>query len=157
MRVHLPSRRAAGVIAVTGLLACDSKTGPTRPPDVVTLELSGTLTIAPGATTQLTLTAVKSDGSRSDVTSTAHWSSSFGSSAVSSLGEGRFLGRAIGDTVITGRDGRWSVSRELIVVPDGTYRLNGRVTQAEAPFWGIGGARVRASDGEGPGLTLERR
>ena len=150
MRAYLPSQVAAGVIAITGTLACDSKTGPTTEPVVVAVELSGTLTVAPGATTQLTLTAVKNDGSRSDITSTAQWSA-FGSNNVTSLGQGRFLGRTVGDSIITGREGRASASREMIVVPDGTYRLNGRVTANEAPFNGLAGAQIRARDGQGAG------
>jgi hypothetical protein len=154
MRVHLPSRVAAGVIAITGALACDSKTGPTTEPVVVAVELSGTLTVAPGATTQLTLTAVKSDGSRSDITSTAQWSS-FGSNTVTSLGQGRFLGRTIGDAIITGREGRATATREMIVVPDGTYRINGRVTDVEDSGTAVAGARVRADNGGGAGPSTE--
>ena len=143
------------VCVFTGTLACDSKTGPTGPlvVVVVAVELSGTMTIAPGATTQLTLTAVQSDGSRSDITSTAQWSSF--SKTVTSLGEGRFLGHAIGDAIISGRDRQLSVSRELIVVPAGTYRVNGRVTDAEDLGAPIAGALVRARDSGGAGPSAQ--
>ena len=146
MHVHLASRVAAGVIVLTAMLACDSKTSPTVEPVVVAVELSGTLTIAPGATTQLTLTAVKNDGSRTDISATAQWSA-FGSNAVTSLGQGRFLGRANGDSIITGRDGRLSATREIIVVPDGTYRINGRVFDAADAGAAVAGALVRAQNG----------
>ncbi len=130
--------------------ACESKpAGPTSPGTVVTLELTGAQTIAPGVTTQLTLIAVHSDGSRTDVTATAEWNSS-NSNVVRSMGQGRFLGGAIGEANITGRANR-AVSREVVVVPDGTYRIVGRVTESGDPRRAVANALVRAVDSHGAG------
>ena len=99
-------------------------------PVVTGLELTGQTTIAPGATSQFTLIAVFSDGTRTDVTNTAQWS--IGNERyISSLGQGRFRAEAHGESTVQARyTGRIS-SREIVVVPDGTFRVTGRIVEED--------------------------
>jgi Carboxypeptidase regulatory-like domain len=135
-----------GLAAALGLLgflsACDRS--PTQPglPDtssssstsslITRLEIAGPATVPPGETVQYRALATYGDGSIKDVTGSSQWQSrnvtvlSFGS-------DGLATGRALGETTITAQHTSLRSSSEIIIVPNGTYRLVGSVSEADAP------------------------
>jgi hypothetical protein len=125
-------------IATGWLTGCKSHsataapTGPTSLPTTVaslTISGSGTLT-SPGQTSQLIAEATYSDGSRKDVTATAQWFSSNRNVATVSPG-GLVTAVDFGKTNVTASvPNRPSVVRVVTVLPEGTYILSGRVTEA---------------------------
>ena len=145
---------AVGALAAP-TLSCDraerTPTGPSgenhgQPPFITRVVLGPASTLAPGGTLQLALLAVYSDGTSRDITTTAQF---FGEPAdvVTVSPTGLVTGLAPGDARVTGRTERASASRVLVVVPDGTFRVAGRVFEEAAPEVSIGGARVEAEGG----------
>jgi len=148
---------ATAIVAGTLMAACDdTPTAPSRQPPPLpqpqnTLELSGQNTIAPGGTSEFTLIAVLADGTRTDVTSVAAWSTN-GTSYAASLGQGRVRGVAVGETTLHANyNGRFA-SREIIVVPDGTFRVTGRVLEQDS-VTPVANARIRVRDADDTGLS----
>lgn len=83
--------------------------------------------------TQLTATAVRSDGSSEDVTSQAQWSSSNSSTIrVSASGEATAL-RA-GEVTISARFQNRTGTTALAALPPGTFKLSGTVTEEGRPL-----------------------
>ncbi len=126
---------------------------PAPQPALASLELTGQTTLAPGATSEFTLMAVFSDGTRTDVTGTAQWGTT-NSNAVTTLGQGRFRAVAFGEAFINARYSTRNVSREIVVVPDGTFRVIGRVVEADGGT-PIANVHVRVRDGEGTGPSAD--
>jgi hypothetical protein len=140
------------------VVACDkSPTQPTPLPTAVNpgvftnrIELGGPSSVAPGQSAQLTATAHRSDGTTADVTTTANWRTS--KTAVLSISPtGLATGQTTGDAVVTVTSGT-SASREILVLPPGTYRLVGLVAEADSPTAPIVGAQVEVVGGL-PGLS----
>jgi hypothetical protein len=159
-------RTLKNVVAI--LLTCalaasceDPPTGPspqrvTPPPPpgqpVLTgLELTGQTTLAPGATSEFTLIASFSDGTRTDVTSTAQWRINSAQFA-SSLGQGRYRAVANGEATVHVRYSDRDVSREIVIVPDGTFRVTGRIFEDDG-VTPVSLAHVRVRDREESGLS----
>ena len=158
-RAHLLTGCAAA-LALSGLLAaCDD--GPTqpsretsRPPGtapVTTLriEVRGPDTMAPGTTAQFSAFAHQSDGSTRDVTSVVEWRSgnhwvltisATGLATTHDRGEAG-IGAAFA--------GLTSWKSSVMVIPPGTYRLVGTVSDAGLS---LAGARVEVTSGTGQGL-----
>jgi len=159
VRTHL-SLMLAAAVAICGLSAScddakplsDNPLAPS-PPMLVTLELSGPTTFAPGESVAYTLMAKVTNGTNTDVTSTSQWSSS-NSSVLTSLGAGRFRANTAGDTQLNVNYGRLGTTREVIVVPTGTFRVTGRVVETDGAF-PIAGARIQARDSSGNGPSTE--
>ena len=147
MRAHLSLKVLVVVIGCGLTASCDDlkpfAENPLEPskPALVTLDLSGPATFAPGETVSFTLVTVSHDGTRRDVTSTAQWSSN-NASVTSTQGQGRYRANAAGDTQVNARFGALNASREVVVVPAGTFRVTGRVVESDGAF-PISGARVR--------------
>ncbi len=155
------------LIVVATILTCaltaacdDPPVGPARPstnppvglpaqPTLTHLELTGQTTIAPGATAELTVMAVFSDRTRTDVTSTAQWSIN-DSRFVTSLGQGRYQGVANGEGHVNVRYSTRSAGREIVVVPDGTFRVTGRILEEDG-VTPVGNAHIRVRDVDGTG------
>ena len=153
-------KRASSLIAVSLLvtLACGGdtlptatpKVGPTVSPTVVPSLISVSLsvsplvhTIPPGQTTRLIAMAAYSDGSTKDVTSLAAWTSSQMNVAIVSAGA--VTGVTLGRTLIRVNFERLSTSLTIVVEPDGTFVLKGRVTEAgDVP---VSGAAVEVISG----------
>ena len=145
--------KRASLIAVSLFLTfgCNGDKVPTSPPTSVvpvvtsvSVSLSPLVqTIPPGQTSQLTATARYSDGSTKDVTGQTNWTSSQGNVATVSAGVVR--GVALGRTVIRANFERWSSSMTIIIEPNGTFILKGRVTEPVGV--GVGGAGVEVLDG----------
>ena len=151
----------AVMLAVAG---CDSE-GPTRPtprdaPGVirssstlVRIDIAGPDTIAPGEGAQFIATGHFEDGSSLDLTQEVSWSGTsqtLAGSAVSGFYTGKARGAA---TVDAGVHVPVYVraSKQVLVLPTGTYRLTGRVVEAEKPG-PVSGATV-AIDGD-PDLSV---
>ena len=158
MRTH-PSITVLVVVICSLAFACDdlkpfddNPLEPT-PPTLVTLELSGPTTFAPGQTVAYTLTAVGTNGTRENVTATAQWAAN-NANIVTTQGQGRYGGNGVGEAQITARHGALNASKEVVVVPTGTFRVTGRVVEFDGIF-PVAGARVEARNSSGTGPTTE--
>jgi hypothetical protein len=156
--------RAAGVGLVLCLISasCDKgsagRSGPTGPSTapgpaggatVVGVDVSAPPTIAPGESVQLSATAIKSDGTRENVTAQMQWSSSnVKVLEVSATGLAR--GVANGEALLFNRYQGQHGSFRMIVLPTGTFQLIGRVTESG---FGLENVTVTVIAGPGSGLT----
>lgn len=144
------------VIVLAGLIAaCNNPVSvlPTTPPSptVSAVQVIGPDTLAPGQSAQFTALSRLSDGTTKAPASGTfvQWTASGGLqvspsgvvTAPQQAGEG-FVTAAIG----TGSARRQS-TRQIVIVPDGTYRVVGAVTEADFPAVPIIGARVEAFPG----------
>jgi Bacterial Ig-like domain (group 2) len=153
-------KRASSLIAVSLLvtLACGGDTLPTATPKAVptvsptvipsaisvSLSVSPLVqTIPPGQTTRLIATARYSDGSMKDVTSQAAWTSS--QVNVATVSAGAVTGVTLGRTLIRVNFERLFTSLTIVVEPDGTFILKGKVTEPGQVV--VGGALVEVISG----------
>jgi Carboxypeptidase regulatory-like domain len=142
-------------IAIAALLTgCGSH--PSGPSEIATVgvELTGPRSVAPGGTARFTAIARFGDGTSRDVTAEAEWSSS--NAAAVSVQAGVVTGHAAGEALLRVQlrsAPYYSSAREVIVVPDGTFRLVGAVSEADPPMVAIAGARVDVIAGSGAGLS----
>ena len=163
-------------LALSGLLAaCDAlPTGPspaatgipgqasTGGPDVARIEIVGPPALAPGETAQFNLIAHLTDGSRRDVTNDARWSAADWppGSVLSIAGPGLATGRERGDAWLRAVFSAGTVlsnAKDVIVVPAGTYRLNGVVSEAGVQTRPVSDALVEVTTGAGAGLFTSTR
>jgi hypothetical protein len=157
-------RAALSLFAVTALLAVgscsDSSPAPTpiatpRPgvptgPAVVSLQLGAPESLEPGTTAQLTVTALRSDGSSEALTSGLQWfSSNPRVLRVDSQGVATAFAEAGESRVMVSANAR-SASKAILVLPNGTFRLRGQIVEGGAP---VDGASVAVIAGTGEGLT----
>lgn len=153
---------AAALITVAGSVlalswACGSTTpttptAPTSPASPVNgLRISGPASVAPGATAQLSVIATYMDGSTADVTAAAaHWNSS-NTQVLSISASGVATGIKGGEIRVQAAfANRWSAFLTIRVLPDGTYRLAGTLTESGLP---IGDVTVAVTAGQGTGLS----
>jgi hypothetical protein len=136
-----PRKVFAIALAVAATLAAcrgKSPTSPTTPgpapggPTVTItgIALNGPGTVPLGQTVQFTAIAQQSDGTTRDVTREAAWSS-FNSSVLSLGPSGQFTGRAKGQAgVRVSMAGRSATMADVVIVPEGTFRLIGTVRDA---------------------------
>jgi hypothetical protein len=149
--MHVLARAALGGAFLVGLPACQSTRPPTAPSNaaidstIVRVVLGAPTTLAPGAVTQLTLTGVDANGAEADVTSRATFSGGY--DVVETSATGRVAALKIGTARVTGAIGLVQDTRELVVVPAGTFRLQGRVVDADRPSAPVRAAQI-AVDGE---------
>ena len=136
--MQVPARTAIVAAVVAALAACDrspatTPTAPTAPNDpasITRVVVVSPPTLAPGATTQLGLNAVYSDGTTRDVTGAATFTG--GPRDVIAISPtGAVTALKLGDAAVTGYlfANQGSAARELVVVPDGTFRVVGRVIE----------------------------
>jgi hypothetical protein len=151
-------------LALAGsLMACDSPTRPQPPidppnppaiPMLVRIDVEGPGTIAPGEAVQFTASVHYSDGSRRNVTSdpeTTWRTSDTRILAISSTGLA--TGGNRGDASVTLVFGARSATKgDGIVVPAGTFRLTGTLTDSGI---GLAGVRVEVTLGSATGLVTE--
>jgi hypothetical protein len=148
-------KRSRLVLAAAVLLAwCGdndrsrSPTAPTSPTPVaavLSLEITGATTLtAIGQTSQLTAIARFDNGSSRDVTAEAMWRA-FNAAVVSLSPAGSLRAIAPGRTGITAQFQTKLVSREVLVLPSGTFILRGRIT--EAGNLPVAAAKVEIVDG----------
>jgi hypothetical protein len=160
------NRRHLGLILtlVLGLVAVSCDKSPTRPTvqptgtpgapappaaGLVRIAIIAPASIEPGVSAQLTANAIKSDGSVENVTSQTQWnSSSAGVLQVTSAGIVTAGER--GEANINARYQNSSASARIMVLPSGTFRLSGQVTDSGFPIEGV---TVTVIGGTGEGLT----
>lgn len=150
---------AATVLIAIAAVSCDSRKptpasplGPTptpTSPPIVRLELTAPASIAPGLSVQLGVNVVKSDNSVQDVTALSQWLSS-NPRVLEVNAAGIAKGNALGEAVITVRYQSLRASTEALVLPDGTYRVKGTVTDTGI---GLGGVAITVIGGVGDGLV----
>jgi hypothetical protein len=140
---------AAGAVLL--LTACGDDPLPTTPPNVpvvtvttTSVEIVGPRSIAPGQTIQFTAIAHRSDGTTLDVTNTAAWRC-FPVTAMSISATGLATGLALGESFIQVVSSNRFSSKEIVVVPTGTYRLVGLVGELDVPTAPVVGARVEVA------------
>jgi hypothetical protein len=135
--------------------ACDkAPTAPNRPTGggsaLVRLEITGPRTVAPGGTARFAATVHMSDGTTRDVTAEAQWRSNTVDLTLST--PGLVTAQRRGEGMLSASFNGLSSTREVIFVPDGTYRLIGTVTNTVAPAGPVALAEVVVSAGTGQGL-----
>jgi hypothetical protein len=155
MRKHSLVRRSLAIVILSAWMATcgDPKTrAPLAPsgPAVLTPEITGPDTVAPGQSAQFTATIRLADGTTKLLTSVVWHSTNTSLLQVTAAGVAT-AGSGMGDATLqadvpSGR-GSIRISREVVVVPDGTYRLVGTVKDAQFPTVSIAGARVEATPG----------
>ncbi len=134
----------AAVTIAVALASCDRKT-PTSPPNaqpgpnaaaVVRIEIVAPAEIAPGEFVQLRANAVKPDGSVENVTHRVQWYSEV-SDILELSSTGQATGRNRGEVLATARfDGRTATER-VLVLPKGTYRLGGTISELGVELPGV--------------------
>lgn len=116
------------------------------------LTIEGPDSVAPGDRSTYAFIARFADGAVRDVTAEATWISA--EPSIASVGApGTIHGHVAGETRITAQFSNRGSHREIIVVPAGTYRLVGRVIEAddvEAPIPDVG---LAVTDGVGAGIA----
>ena len=154
---------ALGMAAL--LVACDKS--PTAPiintppnnqppaPGPVTLlriDITGPASVPPNDTAQFTSRAFYSDGSQRDVTTEASWRAGQ-TSILTIAANGVATGQAVGETWISASfGGRGATRTDIIVVPTGTYRVMGNVTDAGVM---VPDADIRVMSGPSQGLSTK--
>lgn len=117
------------------------------------MEVVGPRTVAPGGTAQFQAISHRSDSTTQDVTASAVWRSS--RTTVLTIDKGVATGLTVGESSIQALSSTRSSTREIIVTPDGTFRLVGRVVEADSPNTTIAGARVESAGGPGVSTTTD--
>ena len=143
---------AAAAIALIGqATACGSSPAsrmPTSPsaPGIAGLQITGPASIAPGQSAQFIADTRLTDGAVKSTTNAANirWRTSNGLLTVNAAGVAS-AGQTRGESILTAEvlpSATIRGTREIVIVPDGTYRVVGSVREAEAPTQGVAGARV---------------
>jgi hypothetical protein len=141
------------VLAVAATACGKSPTGPSSLG--LSVEVIGPGTVAPGETVQFGLIAHMTDGTSRDVTKEASWRamSPAGLSDVSIDGSGLVTGVKLGQARIQGTYGNTTGSKDVIVVPTGTFRLVGKVFEVDDPSQPVIDALVEATTATGATLV----
>jgi len=92
-----------------------------------------------------------SDGSSRDVTTSASWRSPFVTFVVSA--PGLLTAQENGTVELSAAYEGLTSTREVIAVPEGTFRLTGTVSDLTTPTGPVNSARVEVTDGTGRGLS----
>jgi hypothetical protein len=103
--------------------------------------------MAPGTTGQFTAVADYSDGSSTDVTTSASWQSSAGN-ILAFTGGGTVMATGPGEAGVTATLQMTSPSQNVLILEPGTFRVSGTVTYSGSP---LGGAVVEVVAGIGMG------
>ena len=123
---------------------------PTSNVAVSTLSVAGPATVAPGATAQFTASARMSDESTQDYTSKVSWRSA-NVSMLTITNTGQVTGQATGETQVQAILPVLRATANVMVIPAGTYRLAGTVTESGLP---VAKATVAVTSGIGTGLSV---
>jgi hypothetical protein len=114
--------------------------------------MEGDTTVPLNGTGAFRLIALYSDFTRRDVTADAEWSSPSGS-LVSFDAPGVVRGRVAGAGSIVGRFQGRQTALSILVLPAGTFRVTGKVVEAQSGAVEVRNARVTVVTGTGAGLT----
>jgi hypothetical protein len=154
-------RITIALLAAGFCAGCDkTPTGPTSAPPTVppsgavtrSVEIVGPQAVPLAGEAQFRVMAQLTDGSTRDVTNEARWQA--GSGDLMSISDlGLAAGRARGEVRLTAQfDGR-RASKDVMVLPAGTFRLMGTVTEAHTAPGPVVGAFVEVTTGVGARLT----
>lgn len=124
---------------------------PTAPQSLARVTIQGGEVVPLDGIREYRLVATYSDFTERDVTAEGAWSST--SPLVSFDAPGVVRGRSAGSAAIRAAFQGRSTAQTLLVLPAGTFRLQGRVTEAASSGFRVGGARVTVAAGIGAGLT----
>jgi hypothetical protein len=122
---------------------------PAPPAAVVRLEISGPASIEPGGSAELAAQAIKSDGSVENVTAQAQWTSN-NANVLQFTSPGVVKAGARGEAFVNARYANRGVGKQIMVLPSGTFRLNGQITESGLPLDGV---TVSVIGGTGEGLS----
>jgi hypothetical protein len=100
-------------------------------PTTTSLVITGPETVAPGASAQFNVTANRSDGTSVDATNQTIWSTN--SFIMTIAPTGVATGHNLGETTITATFGSARSTRVVLVLPEGTFRVVGRVNEVGLP------------------------
>jgi hypothetical protein len=142
---------AAAVVIAISLAACgdDPPAGPSN--EVMRVEINGPASIAPGQTASFSVIEYLSNGT-SRALPTATWTSS-NTSVIQVTNSGVATAQPRnGEAVITVRTTR-QASKEVLVLPAGTFRLVGQVTDADQFFVPIPDASIAVLGGSATTTT----
>lgn len=153
MRQRVINRVVLSAFVITGLtLACDQPATniPTMPPgpSLNTFDLIGPSSIEPGQSVQMSAVVHFPDGTvKPAVSPTVIWRTS--NPAILQLDQSGLVRSltSTGESTITAQIGARSISREVVVLPAGTFRLVGTVSETGVSGFGIPGARVEVASG----------
>ena len=134
-----------GLVLAATITSCDKSPAaptPAQTPTATRLEISGPRAIVPGVPTQFTATVHMSDGTSRDVTTSTSWRIMpvYGRMDVSAPGV--LTARENGFADLSAAYSDLTSTREVIAVPEGTFRLTGIVTDVTPPAGPVNGARV---------------
>jgi hypothetical protein len=145
-----------------GLLVASCDKSPTRPSvqprgtpatppavTVVRIQVIAPASVEPGASAQLTANAIKSDGSVENVTSQSQWTST-NAQVLQVSSAGIVTAGERGEANLNARYQNRSATAPMMVLPGGTFRLNGLVTDGGFPLEGVA---ISVIGGTGQGLT----
>jgi hypothetical protein len=159
--VSVRIRSSCCLILAIALAACTESSRPSIPtqpgpagaaPQLASLTLEGPSSIAPGTTARYTVTARDTDGRMADVTNEAAWASS--ANGVATIGSpGEVTAHARGDARVNVRYRNLGSHKDVVVLPDNTYRLIGQVTEAETASVPVSGVTVEAASSTGEALS----
>jgi hypothetical protein len=162
-----PSRGLAAAAFAGIVAACDnpqprpsgvvgpSPPGPSPQPFVVRLEISGPDSIAPGQSAQFTATSHLSDGT-SETPTNVRWSSYARLFRVDASGLATAGDRIGEDSVMAEvgeRNGLRRSFKEIAILPEGTFRVVGVVTEQAPPMTPVFGARVEVAGAMATAVT----
>ncbi len=149
---------AAGTATLVAAALASCRRPPTAPSAafVTGLELIAPATLAPGATAQFRLIAHRSDRTSENVTHAATFSSQSPEILAISR-DGVATALQVGDSLVTGRTGFREARSEVVVVPDGTFRVVGQVVEQRSPTLPVGGVLVQAESGASDLTDLDGR
>lgn len=146
MRTNSLAVLGAAIVAVS----CGGSPAPKPgPPVLIGLSVVGPATFSPDETgVPYTANGRLSDGTTENYTTKVTWNS--GNPQVLSISSGGLAsGKNSGEATIAASSGRFSAGLNVIVIPGGTYRLIGKVTDSGFP---VSGAQVVVVAGHGSGL-----
>jgi hypothetical protein len=144
------------VVLMAICAACNKQPTPTQPaptptpngaPALARLEIAGPDTIAPGTRVNYKLTGFLTDGTSRDVTAEAEWRSSNVAAATIDQSGGA-TGNGIGETMISAILSPQSSRKNIVVMPEGTFKLMGSIVE-EGSNLGIHTAQVEVRDETG--------
>lgn len=155
MRMRVLSGATAAAITLTGLVAaCDDPVSrmPARPstPPISSVEIAGPSSVAPGQSVQFTATARLSDGT-TKIPQNVRWRSSRTSFLQVNATGLATAGSQMGEVTLTAElpvsGGLRQSTKEIVIVPEGTFRIVGLVSEVESPATPVIGARVEVTPG----------
>jgi Bacterial Ig-like domain (group 2) len=156
MVVTRPRWMVYAVLGLAGLVAtCDkTPTGPgtlsgVTPSGPFGLDLTGPPSVPPGQTVQFRAILRESSGTTRDVSTQAQWTA-VDSDVLGVSTTGLVTGLERGETFLRASFNGFIGSRMVFVLPDGTFRLTGTVTDAGT---GVRDARVEVADGTSRGVA----